>query len=187
MPPKKPVQSAVPWDELKRPFDDDEVTWRVVNNWLDSKKRPHAKLSCYVHASVLRKRLDSVLTAGGWQTAFRNLQMNKQMALVCRLGIKVRDEWVCREGAVDLGKEDPSWEDSTATGAVSMALRAACLQFGIGVDMYGVGEVRAEQVHTSVVPGDRPVLEFKSKADSANGVITVPAWCERPKLSELRK
>lgn len=184
----KPI-STVPWDELLKPFDEGKITWRVVKTWLDSQNRPHAKLSCYVEANLLRERLNTVLTPSGWQTAYRNVQTSQHPAFLCRLSIwdKARKDWVYREAAVDFGKIEGGWEDSVAKGAVTRSFRAACMQFGIDDDFSDLGEMFVPVIKTSTAPTDRKVVRFKSPVKLSSGKEeTVKAWCERPKVEDFR-
>lgn len=199
MPPKKPVQSAVPWDELQRPFDDDQITWTMVKAFelRLGRARPEKcyKLHPYVKAEIIAARLNCVLTPGLWSETYRVFSTKEGFCLMCRLGIydPKSMEWITREGGA-LAPEKREFEDykgfrqSYVSSWTTLAFRAAALRFDLGVDTRELDEVLAGHVRTEGIPTDREVIKFEIEAESStHGMVKQWAWCERPKLSELRK
>jgi hypothetical protein len=85
----------------------------------------------YLDARDVADRLDAVLGIDGWQDDYEQLADG---TLLCRLRIKVGDEWVTRCG-VGSPSEQPDAGDRKKA-AESDALKRAAVKFGVGRYLY---------------------------------------------------
>jgi hypothetical protein len=111
---------------LAAQFDPSEVKWKP-----QTVKDNRALVICFVDARVIQDRLDDVLGVMGWQDSYECLPDG---AVVCRLRIRVGDEWITKE---DVGgqSEQPD-EGDRRKAAFSDALKRAAVKFGIGRYLY---------------------------------------------------
>ncbi len=184
--------SAVPWDDIRRDFADDEVTWMQTKTFemKGGEKRTDTwyVLYPYVRAEFIEKRLNKLLTPSGWTETYRVLTTPEGLSLLCRLGIWdfKKQEWVTREGGAlfptrrDTDNEK-GFRQSFMSAAGSLAFRAAAVRFRLGVNDLEQHSTRI--AHRSAAPFNREVVKFKIKDKGEK----IDVWCERPKLSELRK
>ncbi len=87
----------------------------------------------YIDARAVMDRLDDVLGIAGWQDTYTPLPDG---TVVCRLAIRIGDEWVPRE---DVGGEsDQKDEGDKRKSAFSDALKRVAVKFGVGRYLYSV-------------------------------------------------
>ncbi len=87
----------------------------------------------FVDARAVQDRLDKVLGVLGWQDSY---QLMPDGSVVCRLSVKVGDEWVTKE---DVGSpsEQPDAGDRLKAG-FSDSLKRAAVKFGVGRYLYAI-------------------------------------------------
>jgi hypothetical protein len=108
---------------LKRPFPKNALSWRVGST---NKDKTKGMMLAYIDARDVMTRLDRAVGHGNWRSEYREVMGR----LVCRIGIKMGEEWVYREdGAGDTDVEGQK-------GGLSDALKRAAVQWGIGRYLY---------------------------------------------------
>lgn len=126
------------YDELSRPFANEEIDWRIGSTNQDKTK---GMALAYIDARAVMDRLDTVCGPDGWQN---NNVFGPGGTVVCNLGIHMGDTWIWKAdgaGATDVEGEK---------GAISDALKRAAVRFGIGRYLY---ELKSPWV--SLVPAGR--------------------------------
>ncbi|MFQ3651080.1 MAG: Rad52/Rad22 family DNA repair protein [Gemmataceae bacterium] len=113
-------------EALARPFDPKEIHWKP-----QAVQGNRALVVPFIDARLVQDRLDEVVGVTGWQDHYEPLPDG---SVVCRLQIRVGDEWVTKE---DVGgpSEQPD-ESDRRKAAFSDALKRAAVKFGIGRYLY---------------------------------------------------
>jgi hypothetical protein len=104
-------------------FPQEAISWRAQSVTKDGEK---AMALAYIDARDVMDRLDSVVGAGDWQCDYPHAGQKT----VCRLGIKVGDEWIWKSNGA--GDSDIEAEK----GALSDAFKRAAVLWGIGRYLY---------------------------------------------------
>ena len=113
--------------ELAEPLPKDAVHWRIQGKPYERNGQFSAMALAYIDARDVMDRLDQVCGPQNWQTEFSETASGRVM---CRLGIKVQDEWVWKtDGAGGTQVE-------AEKGGVSDALKRAAVNWGIGRYLY---------------------------------------------------
>ncbi len=112
------------FEKLSAAFPPDRVSWRVGPT---NKDKTKGMALAYIDARDVMARLDEVCGPAGWQNDYPHADAVKT---VCRIGIKVGDEWVWKaDGAGDTDME-------AAKGSLSDAFKRAAVRWGIGRYLY---------------------------------------------------
>jgi len=128
------------WDRLAEPFNPSCIEWLPKNvlkpEQVDNRGRgvSRALALSYIDARSVMARLDEVLGPENWRDSLRV----EHGRTICRLEIRIEDEWVWREDV----SGDTNFESEK--GGASGALKRAAVKFGIGRYLYDVPEVWAE-------------------------------------------
>ena len=109
--------------DLKKPFPPDCISWRVGSTTKDKSK---GMALAYIDARDVMQRLDDVCGPENWQCDYPHAAQKT----VCRIGIRVRDEWVWKANGA--GDSDIEAEK----GALSDAFKRAAVLWGIGQYLY---------------------------------------------------
>lgn len=110
---------------LKRPFTEKQVSWRIGQVAKDGSK---ASALAYIDARDVMHRLDEVVGQDNWRDEYREVLGR----LVCRLHIRINDEWVYKEdGAGDTNMEGEK-------GGLSDAFKRAAVKWGVGRYLYAL-------------------------------------------------
>lgn len=127
--------------KLAAPFDPAKISWRVGP--VDNKENPTKGIAlAYIDARDVQDRFDAVMGAD-WQNDFPHAGTKT----VCRIGLKVNNEWVWRsDGAGDTDME-------AEKGGLSDAFKRAAVKWGVGRYLYDVDSpwVEVEKKGRSVV------------------------------------
>jgi len=118
--------------ELKMPFAEKEVHWRVGST--NAKKlncKPWEATSgimlAYIDARDVMKRLDDVVGMENWSDTYEETAKGR---MICSLSLKVNDEWIVKsDGAGNTAVEGDK-------GAISDAFKRAAVKFGVGRYLY---------------------------------------------------
>jgi hypothetical protein len=136
--------------KLKAPFAPDKVSWRIGAT---TEKKDRGLAMCYIDARDVADRLDEACGPGGWCNDYPHANGKT----VCRIGIKVGDEWIFKaDGAGDTDYE-------AEKGALSDAFKRAAVRWGVGRYLYDV-------------PSTWVDIEMKGKT-----AVILPAEAERLK------
>jgi hypothetical protein len=171
----------VDWGALRAPWEDEQVSWRVLKSFEKDKKKT-LKLYPYISVGEIEKRLDRILSPGGWQPDFRTIAMSNKRAMMCRLGIWDGKKFIYREDGVPF--ESDGWEETIVKVATSKALRAAAGAWGIGIDTRG-REILCQKIYTSRPPKDVTVVRFDQTVTHQGKAVLIDAWFAPPKISEV--
>jgi hypothetical protein len=149
--------------ELKKPFDVEDIEWRIQRSGISSGK-PWAMVLAYVTNRAIMNRLDEVVGPEYWMNRFMECESG---AIECGIGIKCGDEWIWKYDAAD-----PTHVEATKGGR-SAAMKRTAVHWGIGRYLYMLDATFAEcQV-------DRPMeREGWNKAKADNTTI----FWKTPKL-----
>lgn len=148
---------------LKAPFPADRVSWRVGSTTQDKSK---GMALAYIDARDVMDRLDDVVGPQNWQCDYPHANGKT----VCRIGIKVGDEWVWKaDGAGDTDHE-------AEKGALSDAFKRSAVRWGIGRYLYDLDSpwVKIEQKGRSYViaPDEKKNLQQLLVKSGAGSVET---------------
>jgi hypothetical protein len=158
---------AITWKDLKEPFADDGVEWRVQRCGKKNGK-VWAQLVPYVTARAIMDRLDKVVGPDGWQTEIHPIGDG----FLCRMGIKTTKEWVWRTDGAPVTDIEP------LKGGISGAIKRVAVQFGMGRYLYGVPVVWAENIQEGYQPSGQNTVSIFSKKDD------IRAWCPTPSIGK---
>lgn len=134
---------------LSKPFSPSAVSWRVGSTTQDKKK---GMALAFIDARDVMDRLDEVCGVGGWQCDYPHANGKT----VCRIGIKVGDEWVWKaDGAGDTDVE-------AEKGALSDAFKRAAVRWGVGRYLYDLASpwVELEPAGRSFKIADREMAKL---------------------------
>jgi hypothetical protein len=125
------------FQKLAAPFPPEKISWRVGPSNKKKRQRElkdqNAKATkgqalAYIDARDVMERLDEVCGPGGWQNDYPHANGKT----VCRIGIKVGDEWVWKaDGAGDTDME-------AEKGALSDSFKRAAVRWAIGRYLYDI-------------------------------------------------
>ncbi|WP_346891244.1 Rad52/Rad22 family DNA repair protein [Clostridium sp. UBA3887] len=124
-------------EELRKPFGENEVEWRVQSCGVSNNK-PWAMVLCYVQARAIQNRLDYVFGFDGWKVEYRTGSNDSN--IICRISVKdSQGEWIYKEDGASESNVEPF------KGGISGALkRCASSGYGIGRYLYNLTESFAE-------------------------------------------
>jgi hypothetical protein len=112
--------------ELKKPFDPNDIEWRVQKSG-QSNNKMWAMVLAYVTNRAIMDRLDEVCGQGRWENKFT---VGPLGGMMCGISIKIDDEWVTKWD----GAEETKVEKTK--GAYSASMKRAAVQWGIGRYLY---------------------------------------------------
>ena len=110
---------------LKRPFDDNEINWKLKTVTSNGK----ALLLAYMDARGVRDRLDEAF-GPHWMTSYC---AGPSGGVMCTLSVKWDGEWVSRCGVAE------NTNIEAVKGGASDALKRAATAYGIGRHLYDLG------------------------------------------------
>tara|TARA_R110000824_G_scaffold26882_2_gene91879 strand:+ start:228 stop:953 length:726 start_codon:yes stop_codon:yes gene_type:complete len=149
--------------KLGEPMEDFEVSWRVGRKLYGST----VLALCYIDARAARDRLDA-LCGPYWSVQYTS---GPQGGVLAAVSILVEGEWITRQDGADLTKVE------SIKGGYSDAFKRACGAWGIGRDLYGLGDTKLEagDQYPKDVPSNRVVACGKG------------LWAVAPHLVAARK
>lgn len=118
-------------DELKRPFEAQDVEWRVQRSGIKNGKG-WAMVLAYVTNRAIQDRLDEVCTPAHWRNDFKEAPGGED-GVMCGLSIEVApDKWVTKWDAA------PRTNVEAVKGGMSDAMKRSAVQWGIGRYLYNL-------------------------------------------------
>lgn len=111
---------------LARPFEANEIEWRVGQAGLDKNGNPWVRALAYLTSRAVMDRLDEVFGVGGWSHSIREIALGNAVGVICRLE------------AGDAYHEDVAEcsDIEALKGAASGGLKRSAVAFGIGRYLY---------------------------------------------------
>lgn len=117
------------FDELRRPFPPERVSWRV-----GATNGTRGLALAYIDARDVMERLDEIVGPAGWQCRYPHANGKT----VCEIGIFYNEEWIWKaDGAGDTDVE-------AEKGALSDAFKRAAVRWGLGRYLYDIESVWVE-------------------------------------------
>lgn len=114
-------------NNLGLPFKESGIEWRIGQAGKTGAGGVWATCLAYVSARAIMHRLDEVCGPQNWKTEY---VIHHSHGVICRLGIKIGDEWVVKEDGAEQTEIEPF------KGAISGALKRAGSAWGIGRYLY---------------------------------------------------
>lgn len=149
---------------LAEPFDPSIVSFRVGPTTQDKTK---GMALAYIDARDVMRRLDEVCGSENWQNDY---PWSDGRRVVCRLGIKIGDEWVWKtDGAGDTDTEGEK-------GALSDAFKRSAVHWGIGRYLYDVDAVwvQIEQRGKSYIIAESEFPKLRARLPRAQKPTPAP-------------
>jgi len=112
---------------LKEPFPENDIEWRPQRSGVKKNGDPYAMTLAYVTNRAVMDRLDAVVGVGNWKNEYK---ASPNGGIICKLSIKVDDEWVTKEDGAENTKVE------AVKGGLSGAMKRAAVQWGIGRYLY---------------------------------------------------
>ena len=166
--------------DLALPFPRKDIEWRVTNT---NKDKTKGMIAAYVDARAIMDRLDSVCSPENWQVEYRHVVMPKETAVICRLSIRIGEEWISKED----GAEQTDYE--AVKGGISSALRRAAVPWGISRYLYGLPNQWVEVVQrgtaTYIADGVVPQLPQWALPENERGGRQAPPVTAPPPAEPL--
>lgn len=162
------------WEELAKPFSDDEIEWRTSRCGISNAGQKWAALVPYIDSRAVMRRLDEVVGPANWADHYTRTEGKNEVGYLCSLSLHVDDDWITKMDGAEMS------DFAEIKGGISDALKRAFVKFGGGRYLYTCPEV--------TVFGDDIKEGYPPKGrDDTVPVISKDfrGWCERPKLSEV--
>lgn len=172
---------------LARPFRGDDLEWRISRAGVNRRGEPFAIVVPYVTARAIMERLDQVVGAENWQTAMEPtgpMGTKGAAGMSCGIGIRFpvntvqSNDWVWKWDVAQATDIEP------VKGAGSGAIKRAAVHWGMGRDLYGVGDLFA-QVWTERGKAPKGANYAKPKVKIQGKEEHVEIWWLPPDLPEL--
>jgi len=114
-------------EDLKIPFEANEIEWRQQSQGVSSNGKPWCMVLAYVSNRAIMNRLDSVCVLVGWQNEYKT---GANGGAICGISVKVENEWVTKYDGAD------NTQVEAVKGGLSAAMKRAGVQWGIGRYLY---------------------------------------------------
>jgi len=135
--------------ELKKPFEENEVEWKVQSCGISTNGKPWARVLTYIDARAIQERLDDLFGVNGWKDKYRENGED----IICTLSIMMDGKWVSKENGASKTKYE------SFKGGISSAFkRVSASGFGVGRYLYDLEATFVEDVTL-----ERPA--YKDKKD----------------------
>ncbi len=158
---------------LSAPFRDDDIEWRVLECGI-AKSKPWAHLAPYIDSRAIMRRLDEAVGCNNWYDSYHEVNTPKGIALMCKLSIRIGDEWITKEDGCDFSRGIEHTKS-----AISDAIKRAAVKFGVGRDLYDAPTIWARDIVEGFAPrGRTDTISIRSKTHS------ITAWCPAPAFSK---
>ena len=150
--------------ELRKPFDPEQIRWRVGSTTKDKKK---GMALAYIDARDVMNRLDDVMGTANWMDEY---SQGPEGIVFCKLSIRLATAVLVDDKGVSGGEwfwiskmDGAGRSDIEADkGAVSGALKRAAVKYGIGRYLYDLASpwVQIEQrgKSSTIVASEKPKL-----------------------------
>lgn len=127
-------------NKLSEPFGSDDIEYRIGQSGKTRDGKPWAKVLAYITNRAIMARLDAVCGPAHWANDFRPAPNDpKHESLLCGIGIEVATgQWVWKwDGANNTDFE-------AVKGGISDSMKRAAVQWGMGRELYSLGELWAD-------------------------------------------
>jgi len=179
---------AIDWKELRQPFSEDDLEWRVQQDWVKD-GRYLARVLPYVSARALQEQLDEVVLEENWMDEYRTVsyvdtardhetrerRRVESTGVICRLTITDPET-----GKQFIGENGSGCTDfESLKGGISGAFKRVCAsRFGMGRYLYYI-----DMDHCWAVPADKSTGKYKTVKRDRDGNTVVYYW-NPPRIPE---
>ncbi|NUZ10017.1 hypothetical protein HUZ36_04420 [Pseudoalteromonas sp. McH1-7] len=115
---------------LSDPFEEHDLNWMVIQSDVDA-HGPWVRVIPYVTNRAVQQRLDDVFGLSGWKNVYRDTPRGQ----LCGLKVLIGDQWITKWDGASYTDTDP------LKGALSVAMKRASVQFGVGRYLYSIEPV----------------------------------------------
>lgn len=122
--------------KLQRPFDEEDIQWRVQQAGVPQSGKPYVMVIPYVNNRAIQKRLDDVFGAFGWENAYKPTPDGK--GYLCGITIHLDGKSVTKWDGAEYTNIEP------LKGALSDSMKRTAVQLGIGRYLYQLDVTFAE-------------------------------------------
>jgi len=165
------------WKKLREPFPAEEIEWRIQSSGSLDNGEKWVMIVPYVDSRAIMNRLDDVVGPENWRDQYRPASSLDIPGLICRLSIRVNDEWISKEDGAD-ARSQKAGEPMKFKGLLSDALKRTAVKFGIGRELYDLEPVYVGGL--DIKPG-RPPRDSNGIRLYVKGKIN--GWCDRPNVN----
>ena len=157
----KPINNL---EALTRPMMDEEVNWRMDSLM---KNGTRVRLLAYIDARAAMERLDEAVGHGGWSDDY---MPGPNGGVMCILKLSIDSYWVSKSDVAE------NTQIEAIKGGVSDAFKRACVKWGIGRNLYDLGDTIVDVV-TSYPRGipKKYIVRVNSKRDNVRGWAVAPS------------
>jgi len=149
---------------LTRPMVDEEVNWRMDSLMQNGKR---VRLLAYIDARSAMERLDEAVGQEGWSDDYLP---GPNGGVMCKLSVCVDGTWVTKSDVA----ENTAIE--AIKGGVSDAFKRACVKWGIGRNLYDLGNTIVDvQPNYPKGVASHYVVRVYSKRDGVKGYAVAPS------------
>lgn len=120
--------------ELSKPFNENEIEWRVGQCGRTQGGGFWAKVLAYISARAIQDRLDTVVGPANWKCRYEHIG---DKGVICYLSIRCNGEWVEKSDGAESTDIEPF------KGGLSSALKRAGSAWGMGRYLYDLEEAFA--------------------------------------------
>jgi len=161
--------------KLQRPFEADDIKWRVQRAGISSNGHPYVMTIPYVSNRAIQKRLDEALGVFGWENAYKPTPDGK--GYLCGITIHLENKTVTKWDGAEYTSIEP------LKGALSDSMKRTAVQLGIGRYLYlleiaftecMIVGTRKEAVNLHVHYPDKNNKSIQTLISWANP--SLPAW-----------
>lgn len=121
---------------LLRPFDEDDIQWRVQRAGISAAGHPYVIVIPYVSNRAIQKRLDEVFGVLGWENLYKPTPDGK--GFLCGITVHENNKSITKWDGAEYTNIEP------LKGALSDSMKRSAVQFGIGRYLYHLEPVFAE-------------------------------------------
>lgn len=159
-------------NDLKKPFPENEVQWRIQASGLKKDGSPWARAIAYIDSRSVQNRLDEVIGSANWSDSYVTIEGG----FICTLSIKC-GEWVSKSDGAE------ATDIEGLKGGISDAFKRAAVKWGIGRYLYDMEPVFVEFVQTggqSVKIKDNYYQWVMPQKRTSVGTVAEPAQVYNP-------
>jgi hypothetical protein len=159
-------------EQLKRPFDTNDIEWRVQQAGKSSDGKIWCMVLAYVDARALQNRLDEVFTPFGWEDSYEPIGDD----FICTLTVEVDNKKVSKQNGASKTQVEGF------KGGISNAFKRVCASgYGIGRYLYDLDTMFAETTTDKQSGSEWVRSSFKDK--ESNKFINY--WFKKPQLPDF--
>lgn len=144
-------------EQLKKPFLDDELEFRVGATNSDKTK---GLALAYIQARAIQNRLDEVVGIENWRVSYKEINGG----FLAKLELKINNEWIAKEDGANVTDYE------AIKGGISSAFKRAASVWGIGRYLYEIESqwLPIEQKGKAYIFKETPKLNNKDQESNSN-------------------